>query len=641
MKKHLVLLAFLSFLPFVTGCGGGESPAPAPSSQTAAQPTAAEAEADELGKHLLMLVDTMPPSAAFALDNLRLAAKMYPEKVAPALLRAIEKQHANWLNAFKLLPALLEPEIPGLKDLMLKVWRQEGYQLGKTEAAAILAHIKCFEIADEVLKYLKDKGNLAYTSDYVNCAPMLKNAKPAGTEEFVISLLESKPLPDTEKLAVVAEVFGAVAPEKAVPILDKLLYNEDLNEQAYVGIVRGLGAAGSASAKTVLFKFSQFLQEISEQNQLLKVRKYGRSMIAAQGELARFAGEDVWEYFLLHEASAYNGFEADYDRVASLVAAIPAEFKEKIAQNWAYPPWANDKRHKPTYLEAKKQTKGEVMLGLKFDENFKQQQLALVKKFRQNPMFDGNLTQHLKNLGRYAVNGDQAIQALFREIAAGSGAERFTSRSYARQILAEMKDEYLLECLLNQDFYGEMSDWGRVLEWEAKLLPGLSDKFLKKEHKSIHEKGQGLSVVVFKYLAKEARDDVLQLIESEIMKTLPDPRRTLVFTWLDGLFYWPGDAPEKICRAIIEFYAKEGFTHESSAMGALDGEKKSVLMAAWHELAKRGDREAFSIFYQRKPALYLFPWEGIPETFKAFISKDYGPVTWFWPTLEEVLADKK
>ncbi len=639
MKKKLFVFAMLLFLPFVVACGGGETPAPEPS--TAAQPSAADTQIDELSRHLLMLVETIPPSAVFALDNLRLAARMYPEKFAPALMRAVEKQHTNWLNAFKILPELLDREIPGLKELMLKVWRQEGYQLGKTEAAAILAQINCFEIADEVLKYLKDKGNRAYTSDFVNCAPMLKKAKPAGCEEFVVSLLESQSLPDPEKLAVLAEVLGAVAPDNAVPILEKLLYNEDLNEKAYVGIVRGLGAAGSDAAKAVLFKFSQFLQEISEQNQLLKVRKYGRSMIAAQGELARFAGEDVWEYFLLHETSAYNGFDAEYDRVASLVAAIPAEFKEKTAQSWAYPPWANDKRYKPTYLEAKKKTKGEVMLGLKFDENFKEQQLAQVKKFRQNPMFDGNLTQHLKNLGRYAVNGDQPVQALFREIAASSGAERFTSRYYARQILAEMKDEYLLECLLKDDFYGEMSGWGRVLEWEPKLLPGLSDKFLKKEHKSVQERGQGLSVVVFKYLAKEARDDVLQLIEGEIMKTLPDPRRTLAHQWLAGLFYWPGEAPERICRAIIEFYAKEGLTHASSTMGALEGERKGVLMAAWHELAKRGDREAFSIFYQRKPALYLFPWAGTPETFKAFITKDYGPVTWFWPTLEEVLAGRK
>lgn len=640
MKKYLILFSLLLFLPFVAGCGGEETSTPEASPQTAAQP-AADSEADKLGKHLLMLVDTMPPSAAFALDNLHLAARKYREKFAPALMSAIKKQHSSWLSAFKLLPALLDHEIPGLKDLMLKIWRQEGYQLGKTEAAAVLAQINSFEIADEVLKFLKDSGNKAYTSDYVNCAPMLKKAKPAGTEEFVVSLLENKPLPDNDKLALLTEILGAVAPEKAVPMLEKLLYNEELNESVYVGIVRGLGAAGNDAAKAALFRFSQFLQEISEQNQLVKVRKYGRSLTATQGQLAKFPGEDVWEYFLLHEISAYNGFEADYDRVASLVAEIPVEFKEKTAQSWAYPPWLNDKSHKPTDLEARRKTKGEVMLGLKFDEKFKEQQLAQVKKFRQNSMFDGNLTQYLKNLGRYAVKGDQQVQTLFREIAASSGYERFTSRSYARQILAEIKDEYLLECLLKDDFYGEMSDWNRVAEWEPKLLPGLSDKFLKKEHKSIHEKGKGLSVVVFKYLAKEARSEVLQLIETEIMKTLPDPRRTLVFKWLEGLFSWPGDAPERICRAIIDFYAKEGFTHESPAMGAFDGERKSVLMAAWHELAKRGDREAFSIFYQRKPGLYLYPWDGPPETFKAFISKDYGPVTWFWPTLEEVLADKK
>ncbi len=639
--KRLVILVFVSMVPFlVCGCGGEKAPETAQTDQTS-QAAQVPDKDEELGKHLIMLVDTMPPSAAFALDNIRLAVRMYPDESRRALMKVIEKQHSGWLGALKLLPDLMDKEIPGLKETMLKVWRQDGYFLGKTESVAILVKLGSYEAADEVLAFLKEKGKSAFNSDYVDCAPMLKYGKPKGTEEFALSVLEQNPLPGDEKVAPMAEVFGAIAPDKAVPILEKLLYSEDLNEKGYVGVVRGLGACGNDDAKAALFKFCEFLQDIFDQNQLLKVRKYGRSMIAAQGELARFPGEDVWDYFLLHETSAYNGFGDDYDRVQKLVEFIPAEYKAATAQKWAYPAWANDKKHKPTYLQNKQKIKGEVMLGKNLDETFKQSQLAKVKKFKSNPMYDANMNMHLLNLGKFAKAGDQEIIALFREIAASTGQERFTSRYYARQVLQQMKDEYLIEVVVKDDFYSDMSDWNRLGEFEPRVIPGLSDKFLAKEHKSIHEKGKGLSGMVFRFLACEARDDVLQRIESEIMKLLPDPRRTLVYTWLEGLKMWPGDAPERISRAIIAFYEKDGFTWESSTMGALDGERMGVLRTAWAILAERGDRQAFSNFYRIKPAMYMQPWGGPPEVFNAFMSKDYGPVTWFWPTEEEIFATKK
>lgn len=90
MKRLALILPAALFGLFVHGCGGEKAVESEKSASTEHSAPVPDKD-EELEKHLLMLINTMPPSAAFALGNIRLAVRMYPEQCLRTLMKVIEE----------------------------------------------------------------------------------------------------------------------------------------------------------------------------------------------------------------------------------------------------------------------------------------------------------------------------------------------------------------------------------------------------------------------------------------------------------------------------------------------------------------------------------------------------------------------
>jgi len=623
----------------VVGCGGGgEASKPEPvakPAEPAAAPVDPLAREKEWGRCLARLAKASYNRGGLIYENLLVSARQFPEKTQAGLREVIREKSEGWDYALLLLKEIPAKEDQELRDLVVKVVRQDGYSWGRNDAIALAGHLRLTDIAGEVLDYLKTlKPN--DTEGFPAARALLATAKPNGLRELVLSQLTQNVAPSGETLGAAAELLGTVDPGEAQKLLPERLMKEDGVEAEYIGAARGLGIAGGEPGKRALLDFVKRFEERLDTHKNMYVRKVGNAFYVAVAELSRFEGEEVWEYLLLYDSGYPYQLIAEQKRVESAITKIPSTYREKVARAWAFAPWIHNKKYRPKGSENKRRFFGERVLAAQLNSELKALLLKELAEYGDDPKYDGNVSEVLLRLSEFAKAGDQEIKTLLRQWARPGKADTFTSRMAARQELQRTRDAVLLEYLVGDNIWENASDWNRAREFDAVVVPGLSDAFLKFPHKP-DSYGNVACDVVYKFLAAESRADVLAFLRQEIEKHLDSPGKTPAAHYLLALHSWKGTEVDDFYRSVIARYEKQGVEYTRGYATNEVQAKREVLAAAYVALSTRGDPNAFRKVYAMKPEVYNETWKGVPVEYAAFLKEDPGPVTIHWPTADALL----
>ncbi|MCK5685941.1 hypothetical protein KAJ27_17550 [bacterium] len=582
------------------------------------------------GKKIAFLLKKYYNRGGYMNVNIDKGIMMHPEKSRLGFQEVIRKKANGWDWVIRPLSRFSDPGNISA-ELLLKILKKDGYTRGQSAAAYGLGRLKYTPAGPEILKYIKTinpKGNLiAFTS----ASKGLVGTVPNGTLEFAVKILTSKEKVSGKALGCLAEVLGYADAKKAMEILPDMLKKESWDPAGYIGVIRGLGATKDPRARQLLIDFYRNWVKLWDGKKTYQLRNYGEAIYACYGELTRFDDPEVREILMAHNGGFTNLFKDEENKVKEYIERIPDDFKKAIGKKWAHPPWANVSSYDSTKTERRLRTLGESMIGAELDQKFKASVIEKLNKWKGKERYDGNVRVMLMKLFPYAESGDKEVISIFYDFARPGDYKSFSSRGIARQELMTIKDPKLLDLLIKSGFFGRTSGWTRIDGWDiSPPYNGLSKAFLNAKLTGGF-RGTGINPVVFQYLGREADPEVFSFIKKEIKKSLPDPRKTLLSNLIWGLKYWNGKEADQLLQEIVDVYKKEGIPEKGFFRG-IKAKKIGNMIAAYHVLAIRGDKTAFEKVYKRRPDIFNVYWKGIPEEYKHFVKKDYGPFGFDWPT---------
>ena len=230
-----------------------------------------------------------------------------------------------------------------------------------------------------------------------------------------------------------------------------------------MGVMRGLGASGSPMALEVLLKFNDLAYETStteNQNRakafkdssalILVKRKYTLSPVVCWAEIARFDDPRAREVVLLRGTIGYLPplSKEETARIANAYEALPRDWIRTTIDAWKRGQGGGGP------IEDRQRRALSIQLTLFKDPDLREEFLRDARRSKGMPTYDGNVAAALGGLLPWARDNDQEVLALARELAAMRGVEFFTSRSLARQILAQQGDPLLLDLLVKDELMG-------------------------------------------------------------------------------------------------------------------------------------------------------------------------------------------